>query len=76
MNGSIKRTQKPSTLILPCEEWYNEQHLLIGPQPNTQLLGHEDPHIPPCEAKPTTLKRPSPSEGVRITCLLSTIVEA
>ena len=29
-----------------------------------------------CEAKPTTLKRPSPGEGLRITCFVPTIVEA
>ena len=29
----------------------------------------------PCEAKPTTLKRPSPGEGLRITCLVLTIEE-
>ena len=29
-----------------------------------------------CEAKPTTLKHPSPGEGLRITCLVSTIKEA
>ena len=28
-----------------------------------------------CEAKPTTLKRPSPGEGLRITCLVMTIKE-
>ena len=29
-----------------------------------------------CEAKPTTLKRPSLGEGLRITCLVLTIIEA
>jgi hypothetical protein len=29
-----------------------------------------------CEAKPTTLKRPSPGVGLRVTCLVSTNVEA
>lgn len=29
-----------------------------------------------CEAKPTTLKLPSPGDGLRTTCVISTIVEA
>ena len=29
-----------------------------------------------CEAKPTTLMRPSPGDSLRITCMISTIIEA